>query len=264
MNITELKLMKQRGHKISMVTCYDYWSAKIIDDSDIDCIIVGDSAAMVMHGHKSTIPATIKLMCSHIEAVVRGAPKKFIVGDMPFLSYRKCLIKTMTAVEQLMHAGAHAIKIEGINGNEQFIKHIVQSGIPVMGHLGLTPQSIYQLGGFRVQGKNNTSAQLILEQAQLFADAGCFALVLECVPAQLAKTITEQLSVPIIGIGAGMHVDGQVLVLQDLLGMNADFKPKFLKTYCDGFSIVQTALNQFNDEVKQRHFPASEHCYSQE
>lgn len=262
MNIIDFQLMKQKRQKITMVTCYDFWSAKIIEDSDIDCVLVGDSLAMVVHGHDTTIPATLDLMCLHIKAVARGIKKKFIIGDMPFLSYRKNLVNTMHAVEQIMQAGAHAIKIEGADGNEKVIAHIVKSGVPVIGHLGLTPQAIHQLGGFRVQGKQTDAAEKIIQQARNLQEAGCFAVVLECVPAELARTITDQLTIPTIGIGAGMHVDGQVLVFHDLTGISASFRPKFLKTYCNGFELIQQALNQFNNEVKQNHYPAIEHCYT--
>jgi 3-methyl-2-oxobutanoate hydroxymethyltransferase len=216
---------------------------------------------MVMHGHVTTLPATVALIAGHTQAVVRGAGQKWVIADMPFLSYRKGLAKTMHAVEQLMHAGAHAIKLEGVEGNETLIQHIVQSGVPVMGHIGLTPQSIHQLGGFHVQGKQNSSAEKLLQQAHRLQDNGCFAIVLECVPADLAKRITQQLTIPTIGIGAGPHVDGQVLVLQDLLGFDPKFKPKFLKTYMAGFELIQSALNTFNEEVKNQQFPQAEQSY---
>ncbi len=261
MKIDQFRTMKRSGNKISMVTCYDYWSAKIIANSEIDCILVGDSLAMVMHGHATPIPATLDVMALHTQAVAKGAGEKFIIVDMPFLAHRKGLKQAMAAVQQLVQAGAHAIKIEGIVGNEKLIKHIVASGIPVMGHLGLTAQSIHQLGGFRVQGKEENAANLLLQHTKLFADAGCFAVVLECIPAELAAAITEQVAIPTIGIGAGSQVDGQVLVLQDLLGMDAEFKPKFLKQYLNGFEMVRGALNSFNQEVKARSFPLKEHCY---
>ncbi len=263
MNINDFKIMKQMNKKISMVTCYDYWSAKIMahPDTQIDCLLVGDSLAMVMHGHATTIPATMDLMSLHIRAVVHGAPNKFIIGDMPFLAARKSQKNTMENVQKLMMAGANAIKLEAVTGEEKLIEYIVRSGVPVIAHLGLTPQSVNQLGGFCVQGKTEKSAEQIIQHAKKLEDAGCFAIVLECIPAQLAKKITEQLSIPTIGIGAGSYVDGQVLILQDLLGLNPEFKPKFLKHFCDGFQIVQSALNQFNEQVKQVQYPAVEHCY---
>jgi 3-methyl-2-oxobutanoate hydroxymethyltransferase len=261
-NIYDFKRMQIAKHKITMVTCYDYWSAKIISESNIDCILVGDSAAMVMHGYPDTIGATVEMMCMHIQAVRRGAPNKFIIGDMPFLSYRKGLKSTMETVEQFMRCGANAIKLEGCGGNEKLIAHIVESGIPVMGHLGLTPQAVNQLGGFVVQGRNSAAAEQMMREASWLEKAGCFALVLECIPQNLARSITQQLSIPTIGIGAGKYVAGQVLVLQDLLGMQKDFKPKFLKTYGDGFNFVRKALNGFADDVKAQKFPSKKHCYT--
>lgn len=261
MKINHFRKMKQEGEKISMVTCYDYWSAKIVAESDIDCILIGDSVAMVMHGHETPIPATVELMVFHTKAVARGAGKKFIVVDMPFLAHRKGIEATMQTVQQLIQAGAHAIKIEGILGNEELINHIVTSGVPVVGHLGLTAQSIHQLGGFKIQGKDKAAADDLLRQAKLFEKSGCFALVLECIPAEVAAAITEQVTIPTIGIGAGVQVDGQVLVLQDLLGMEPEFKPKFLKQYLNGFEILKTALNTYHQEVKMRQFPTMDHSY---
>jgi 3-methyl-2-oxobutanoate hydroxymethyltransferase len=263
MNIHDFQHMQQQNKKITMVTCYDHWSAQIISKSQIDCILVGDSIAMVMYGHPNTIPATIEIMTKHIEAVVKGAPNKFIVGDMPFCSYRKGLVESMNAVEKFIQAGAQAIKLEGSEGNLELIHHIVQSGIPVMGHIGLTLQSIHHLGGFKVQGKNQASAEKIKLQAQQLQDAGCFSMVLECMPAELARSITDSLNIPTIGIGAGPHTSGQVLVLQDLLGMNETFKPKFLKNYLNGFELVQTALNNYDNDVKSSVFPdIAENCYA--
>jgi len=193
MNINQIMQMKSESKKISMLTCYDYSSAKIINKSQVDMILVGDSAAMVMHGHNSTLPIDIDTMTAHVCAVVKGAPDKFIVADMPFMSYRKSLDHNMNAVEKLMKAGAHAIKLEGFNGNADLIKHILNSGVPVMGHLGLTPQSVNTLGGYRVQGKSNDAQKKICADAAALANAGCFALVLECIPSTLAKKYVRQL-----------------------------------------------------------------------
>ncbi|MFO1257994.1 MAG: 3-methyl-2-oxobutanoate hydroxymethyltransferase [Gammaproteobacteria bacterium] len=260
MNILDFAKMKKNNQKISMVTCYDFWSAKIISQSNIDCILVGDSTAMVSHGHKSTLPATVEMMASHISAVAKGADNKFIVGDMPFCSYSKGLEQTMFAAERIMQAGSHAIKLEGAV-DPKLITHIVNAGIPVMGHLGLTPQSMHVLGGFKVQGKDVSDAQKIREEAKTLQDAGCFAIVLECIPHRVAKEITDCLMIPTIGIGAGPCTSGQVLVLQDLLGCQT-FKPKFLKTYMDGFNMIKNALNQYDNEVKDLVFPnLDEHCY---
>lgn len=261
MKITELKNAKLKNDKITMVTCYDFWSAKIIAKTQIDMILVGDSLAMVMHGYATTVPATVDLMCLHVQAVAKGAPNKLIIGDMPFLSYRKSLNQTMLAVEKLMQSGSHAVKLEGGLGNEDAIKHIVQSGVSVLGHIGLTPQSIHQLGGHKVQGHEDTKANTLLTEAKILEDAGCCAVVLECVPEILAERITQELSIPTIGIGAGNKVDGQVLVLQDLLGMDPEFQPKFLRKYLNGFDLLKDALNQYSTEVKSGAFPADYHSY---
>lgn len=262
MNIIDFQNMKLTKNKITVVTCYDYWSAKIIAETNIDCVLVGDSAAMVMHGYETTVHATVEMMATHTAAVTRGVGKKFLIGDMPFLSYRKNFTEVLNAAEKIMRAGAHAIKLEGADGNLQLIHHLTMSGIPVMGHLGLTPQSVHQLGGMRVQGKTPEAGEIILSEALQLQEAGCFAVVLECVPALLAQKISQALNIPTIGIGAGPHTDGQVLVLHDLLGFNSEFKPKFLKTYLDGHALVKHALNQYNNEVKAINFPAEEHCFS--
>lgn len=258
---TQRKLQKQ---KISMITCYDFWSASIIARSNLDCILVGDSGAMIMHGHSSTVPADIHSIATQVRAVVKGAPKKFVIGDMPFCSYRKSLSDTIENAQLLMQAGAQAIKLEGAIGNYETITHLVESGIPVMGHLGLTPQAIHTLGGFKVQGIEVDQAKIILQQAQQLADSGCFAIVLECIPASLAKKITDNTSVATIGIGAGPHTDGQVLVLQDMLGFNPSFKAKFVKQYLNGYELMLNALNDYHHEVAELSFPdIKEHCYAE-
>jgi len=263
MNILDFQACKKRAEKIVMLTCYDYTSARIVQDSDIDAILVGDSAAMVMHGHGTTIPADTGMMCRHIESVARGAPDKFIIGDMPFLSFRQSLPDTMHAVGSMMKAGAHAVKLEGFDGNGETINHIVKSGVPVMGHLGLTPQSVNQLGGYRVQGRSNDAAERLRQDALACEQAGCFSLVLECVPDQLAADITDSLSIPTIGIGAGAHTDGQVLVMQDMLGLSTDFKPKFVRRYLDGRQLWQEAFNSYSRDVKSGRFPAADESYGQ-
>ena len=259
--ITDLKTTKRMKNKITMVTCYDFWCAKIIAQTQIDMILVGDSLAMVMHGYSTTVPATVDLMALHVQAVAKGAPNKLIVGDLPFLSYRKSQRETILAVEKLMQNGCHAIKLEGVLGNEKTIKHITQSGVAVIGHIGLTPQFIHQLGGHKVQGHQDEKANALLTEAKLLEEAGCCALVLECVPTLLAERITLELAIPTIGIGAGQKVDGQVLVLQDLLGMDPGFKPKFLKKYLNGFELLSGAINQYHEEVKSGSYPDSEHAY---
>jgi len=263
MNVLDFQACKVRGEKIVMLTCYDYTSARIVQDSDVDVILVGDSAAMVMHGYGTTIPASIEMMCQHIESVSRGTKNKFIVGDMPFLSFRQLLTDNMRAVASVMKAGAHAVKLEGIEGNVETITHIVKSGVPVMGHLGLTPQSVNQLGGYRVQGRGDRAAQRLKEEALVCEQAGCFAIVLECVPDDLAAEITASLSIPTIGIGAGAGTDGQVLVMQDLLGLSSDFKPKFVRKYLDGRSVLLDAFNAYAHDVKDGSFPAADESYGQ-
>ena len=263
MNVLDFQACKARHEKIVMLTCYDYTSARIVQDSDVDVILVGDSAAMVMHGYGTTIPADVEMMCRHIESVARGTKNKFIVGDMPFLSFRQSLTDNMRAVASVMKAGAHAVKLEGIEGNTETIAHIVKSGVPVMGHLGLTPQSVNQLGGYRVQGRGDRAAKILREEALACEQAGCFALVLECVPDELAAEITVSLSIPTIGIGAGAGTDGQVLVMQDLLGLSSDFKPKFVRRYLDGRKLWQEAFNAYASDVKSGQFPATDESYHQ-
>ena len=260
MNILDIKACKGK-RKLSMVTSYDFWSAQIIESSNIDMVLVGDSLAMVMHGESTTIPADISVMKLHVQAVAKGCPSKFIVGDMPFLSYRKDLTTNMNNVESLLKAGAHAIKLEGVDGNQDIIRHTVQSGIPVMGHIGLTPQFVHQFGGFKVQGRNEKAEQTLIEQAKALEDYGCFSVVLECIPHTLAEKITHSINIPTIGIGAGAQTDGQVLVFQDLLGLQNQFKPKFVRHYMQGYELIQTALNQYHDDVTHCQFPSNEEAY---
>jgi 3-methyl-2-oxobutanoate hydroxymethyltransferase len=259
---TDFIAAKVERRKLSMVTCYDYTFARLLAKSAIDGILVGDSAAMVMHGHPSTLSASAELMRLHTEAVSRGAPGKFIVADMPFLSFRKGPAAALDAASILMVAGAHAVKLEGVDGHEDVIQRMVQSGIPVMGHLGLQPQSMHAYGGFRVQGRTSDSARSIASQAVALEELGAFAIVLECVPANLAKEISESLPIPTIGIGAGSGCDGQILVLQDLLGMNTDFRPKFARPFLDGERCVVDTLARFDKAVKAGTFPAAEESYS--
>lgn len=261
MNIFDFNKKKAAGEKITMVTCYDYTSGLIIDKTDTDCILVGDSLSMTMHGHPTTVQATIEMMTMHTAAVARGAKSKFIVGDLPFLSYRKSLSDNVNAVQSLMQAGAHAVKLEGASGNTGFIQHLADSGVPVMGHIGLTPQFVHLLGGYHVQGKTDESAKRLLEEALALQEAGCFALVLECVPSDLAAKISRTLKIATIGIGAGPDTDGQVLVFQDLLGLNTEFKPKFVKQYMDGAGLFVNAIDTYNKEVRKGAFPDADHSF---
>jgi len=261
MNVLEFTARKTQQQKISMITCYDFWSAQILNRTDVDTLLVGDSLAMVMHGMESTVHADIDLMALHVRAVARGAPDKFVIGDMPFLATRKGLSQTMDAVQALMQAGANAVKIEGEKGHAELIAHVVESGVPVIGHLGLTPQSVHGLGGHKVQAREAAAAEELLQSSRNLAAAGCSALVLECVPASVARNITQALAIPTIGIGAGPHTDGQVLVLQDMLGMNPDFKPKFLRHYANGFETITAAVNRFHTDTCRGCFPTAKESY---
>src|SRR5262245_56698699 len=261
MNVQDFQKMKDAGRRVSMVTCYDYSSARAVADSNIDCILVGDSLAMPMHGYPTTLSATTAMMALHTAAVAKGAPAKFIVGDLPFLSYRKGLKDAMDAVHELMTAGAHAVKLEGVRGHAEIVRHIVDSGVPVMGHLGLTPQSVHALGGMKVQARTKAAVRALASQARELEEAGCFAIVLECVPSQVAREVTDLLRIPTIGIGAGPHVSGQVLVYQDLLGLNPGFKPRFLRVYANTFEVIRTALNAYDNEVKSGAFPSASESY---
>lgn len=261
-SVREFASFKAEGRKISIVTAYDAWSAHIVASSRVDAILVGDSVAMVVHGHPSTLPATVELMALHTCCVSRAAGGKFVISDLPFLSTRKGIAEAMTAVGTLMTSGAHAVKLEGVEGHEDVVRQIVASGVPVMGHIGLTPQSVHQLGGFRVQGRDDADAARLVREAHVLEDLGCFAIVLECVPAPLAARITSELTAPTIGIGAGAGTDGQVLVLQDLLGVTAGHRPRFVRTYLDGAHVLTDALDRYNDDVKGLRFPAAEESYS--
>jgi 3-methyl-2-oxobutanoate hydroxymethyltransferase len=263
MNVLEFQKMKDEGRKISMVTCYDYSSARAVAESGIDCILVGDSVAMTMHGFPNTLSATTPMMAMHTAAVARGAQSKFIVADLPFLSYRKGLKEAMDSVHELMSAGAHAVKLEGVHGHAEIVRHIVDSGVPVMGHLGLTPQSVNALGGMKVQARTNAAVKILASEAREREHAGCFALVLECIPTEAARQVTNLLKIPTIGIGAGPGVSGQVLVYQDLIGLNPGFKPKFLRTYANAFDVIQAALNAYDTDVKSGNFPNDSESYSQ-
>lgn len=253
--VKDFQKFKNEDKKITMVTCYDFWSAQIIDESEVDAVLVGDSVAMVMHGFETTVNATIEMMEFHTAAVRRGLKEKFLVSDMPFLAHKKGRKELMNAVDRLFKAGAQAVKIEGGEEIADDIEFLVKSGIPVMGHLGLTPQSVHQIGGFKLQGKDKEKANSILRSAKALENAGCFALVLEMVPAALAKNVTETLNIPTIGIGAGKFTSGQILVLQDVLGMTKAFTPKFLRRYLNGFDVILNSLNYYNTDVKMEKFP---------
>jgi 3-methyl-2-oxobutanoate hydroxymethyltransferase len=261
-SVRDFARFKAEGRRISMVTAYDAWSARLVARSDVDAVLVGDSAAMVMHGQATTLPATVRLMAWHTRAVAGSVGGKFLTADLPFLSCRKGLLAAMRAVGALMTSGAHAVKVEGVDGHEDVIRHIVGSGVPVMGHIGLTPQSVHQLGGFRVQGRHDADAATLIRQAHELEDLGCFSIVLECVPAELAAAITSALKLPTIGIGAGAGTDGQVLVLQDLWGVDPRPSPRFVRRYLDGACLLTNALNRYDADVKEARFPGPEESYS--
>lgn len=254
-SVQEFKKHKAENKKISMVTCYDHWTAKILKQTPVDCLLVGDSVAMVVHGHESTIHANTAMMVMHTQAVARAQTNKPIIADLPFLVHRKGIKHLMNSVDQLMKAGAHAVKIEAAIGQEKEVRYMADSGVPVIGHLGLTPQYIHQMGGYKVQGKTPDSYQKIYDHALRLQDAGCSALVLECVPFALAADITTGVTIPTIGIGAGSDVDGQVLVLQDLLGFNFDFNPRFVRQFAEGEKWMRTAVTDFSEAVVRVDFP---------
>lgn len=258
----KLKAMKQRGEKITVLTAYDYSTAKMLDQAGIDVLLVGDSLGMVILGYDSTIPVTMEDMIIHTRAVSRGTNKALVVADMPFLSYHVSIAESVkNAGRFLQEAGANAVKLEGGREIAQTVEAINAAGIPVMGHLGLTPQSVNKLGGYRVQGRDEAAARIIMNNALALQDAGVFAIVLECIPAPLAKMVTERLEVPTIGIGAGINCDGQVLVIHDLLGLYSDITPKFVKRYASLNTEIAEAVNKYKTEVKGNKFPGPEHSF---
>lgn len=260
-SILDFARRKAEGLPISMVTCYDAWSARIIAGSPIDAVLVGDSASMVVHGETSTLAATVDQMADHVKAVRRGGPSLLIIGDLPFMSYRKGLQPAMEAVEALMRAGANAVKLEGADGNLELVRHIVETGVPVMGHLGLVPQSVNALGGYRVQGRLEKDAAKIQSDARALEAAGAFSLVLECIPEDTADELTAALSIPTIGIGSGSRTSGQILVLQDMLGLSGSFSPVFVRKYLDGMKLIGQALEEYDADVKSKAFPSLDESY---
>jgi 3-methyl-2-oxobutanoate hydroxymethyltransferase len=251
---------KERGEAITMLTAYDYPTAMVMDKAGVDSILVGDSLAMVVLGYENTLPVTMDEMLHHARAVARGAKSALLVGDMPFMSYQVSVEDAVrNAGRFLQNGGMDAVKLEGGRERADAVRAIVGAGIPVMGHLGLTPQSVHQLGGFRAQGKTASAAKRLLEDAKILEDAGAFSLVLESVPARLAEYISKQISIPTIGIGAGAGCDGQVLVTHDLLGLFERFTPKFVKQYAKLHEEMNKAFTDYIDDVESRRFPAVEH-----
>ena len=261
--VTIQDITNKKGREpIVMVTSYDFTMTRIIDETDIDIILVGDSAGVVIAGDKNTLSVTMDQMIYHTMCVTKAEPNALVVGDMPFLSYQSSVEKAILNAGRFLQEGkAQAIKIEGGQRIIEHVKAIVAADIPVMGHLGLTPQSIHAFGGYKVQGRGEKSARKIIEDALRLQDAGVFSLVLECVPVDVGKEITEKLDIPTIGIGAGPFCDGQVLVIQDLLGMFKEFKPKFVKHYANLFDVIKHALDNYAKEVRKGLFPDIEHSF---
>jgi len=256
--------MKAAGEKISMLTAYDYTMAKIIDEAGIEVILVGDSASNVMAGFETTVPMTLDHMIYHTSCVVRGVERALVIADMPFMSYQVTGKEALINAGRMMkEAGAHAVKMEGGKPIADTVKKIVDAGIPVMGHLGLTPQSIYKFGTYKVRATEEQEAEELIEDAKLLEKAGCFSIVLEKIPAGLAEKVTQEVSIPTIGIGAGGACDGQVLVLHDMLGLNKDFNPRFLRRYADLNNSITKAVTKYIENVKSRDFPSNEEQYGQ-
>jgi 3-methyl-2-oxobutanoate hydroxymethyltransferase len=257
-----LQSMKEKGEKISMLTAYDYSLATIVDDAGIDVILVGDSASNVMAGHETTLPITLDQMIYHAQSVVRAAKRCFVVVDIPFGSYQGISrVALDSAIRIMKESGAHAVKVEGGEEIKDSVSRILSAGIPVMGHLGLTPQSIYKFGTYTVRAKEETEAEKLKHDAKILEEAGCFAIVLEKIPAALAKEVAASLSIPVIGIGAGSDVDGQVLVLHDMLGINNEFSPRFLRKYLNLFDMIKEAIKKYIADVKSNDFPNEKEQY---
>ena len=260
--IKVLEQMKSKGEKISMLTAYDYSFAKIIDEAGIDIILVGDSASNVMAGHETTLPITLDQMIYHASSVIRAVKRALVVVDLPFGTYQSDSQEALkSAIRIMKESGAHAVKLEGGHLAKESIERIIQAGIPVMGHLGLTPQSIYKFGTYTVRAKEDEEAKNLISDSKMLEKVGCFSIVLEKIPNKLAKKVTSSLKLPIIGIGAGSHVDGQVLVSHDMLGMNKDFSPRFLRRYLDLDSLVSNAVKKYSKDIKDGNFPNKEEQY---
>ncbi|PAU93620.1 3-methyl-2-oxobutanoate hydroxymethyltransferase [Aliifodinibius salipaludis] len=254
--------MKQQSEKISMLTAYDYTMARIVDQAGIEVILVGDSASNVMAGHDTTVPMTMEHMIYHASCVVRGVETALVIADLPFMSYQVTAEEALENAGRMMkEAGVHGVKLEGGKPVVETIAKIVEAGIPVMGHLGLTPQSIYKFGTYKVRATEKTEAEQLIEDAKSLEEAGCFSIVLEKIPADLAKKVTEAISIPTIGIGAGPECDGQVLVTHDMLGLNKEFKPRFLRRYDDMHSSMTNAVQQYIRDIKSGGFPNENEQY---
>jgi 3-methyl-2-oxobutanoate hydroxymethyltransferase len=258
----QLQEMKNRGEKIAMLTAYDFSMARIIDGAGIDVILVGDSASNVMAGNETTLPITLDQMIYHASSVVKAVERALVVVDIPFGYYQGSSGEALRSSIRIMkESGAHAVKLEGGSEVKDSVLRILSAGVPVMGHLGLTPQSIYKFGTYSVRAKEEVEANKLIEDAQLLQECGCFGIVLEKIPAELAKKVAGQLQIPVIGIGAGPDVDGQVLVMQDMLGITKDFKPRFLRRYADLHSLITGAIGKYVEDVKAKEFPNQEEKY---
>ena len=263
--IHTLRKMKQAGERISMLTAYDASFARLLDQAQIDVLLVGDSLGMVVQGHDTTLPVTMDQMVYHCAAVARGAKRAHLVGDLPFGSYQATPDEAVkNAVRLVAEGGMEAVKLEGGAEYGEVIERIVRAGVPVMGHIGLTPQSVHKMGGYVVQGRGEDKAARLLADARALEEAGCYSLILEAIPGELGAEITRSLTIPTIGIGAGVECDGQVLVIYDLLGMNPDFSPKFVKKYANLAEVIGEAAGRYRDEVRARSFPTAEHTFSAE
>jgi 3-methyl-2-oxobutanoate hydroxymethyltransferase len=259
--VPELRQMKVRGERISVLTAYDATFARLFDEAGIDVLLVGDSLGMVVQGLTSTLPVTQQEMLYHTRAVARGARRALVVGDMPFLTYQVSPEEALRHAGQFLQSGAHAVKLEGGVAMAPTIRRLLDVGIPVMGHVGLTPQSVNAMGGFKVQGKTEADAERVLADARAVEEAGAFSIVLEGIPEALAARITSALSIPTIGIGAGKACDGQVLVSYDMLGLTPDLRPKFVKRYAELFDVAKAAAERYASEVKRGAFPGPEHTF---
>ena len=260
-SVSDFRKAKKQGRKISMLSVYDAILARLAVEAGVNTLLVGDSVAMTLYGFDSTIHATVEMMAAHVGAVRRASPNVFIIADLPFGSYRRGTKVAMKAVETLARAGASAVKLEGVAGNEKTISHIVESGIPVMGHIGLTPQSVLALGGYRVQGGTEEAAFRLVEDAKMLEDLGAFSLVLECVSRKVGASVSGRVSIPVIGIGAGAEVDGQVLVASDLLGLSPGPTPRFVRKYLNGEALVSQAFEDFFRQIDEAQYPTEEESY---
>lgn len=258
----QLQEMKSRGEKITMLTAYDYSMARILDSAGIDVLLVGDSASNVMAGYETTLPITLDQMIYHASSVVRGVSRALVVVDIPFGSYQGNSSEALrSAIRIMKESGAHAVKMEGGAEIKDSVNRILSAGVPVMGHLGLTPQSIFKFGTYTVRAREEAEAEKLVSDAKILEECGCFAIVLEKIPALLAKKVAEQVNIPIIGIGAGPHVDGQVLVTHDLLGITYEFKPRFIRRYADIFGVMSEAVSHYIEDVKTLDFPNQDESY---